>query len=262
MLLFFFGETINPKKPIVIPVQQEKIATIDINEILIQSKEHLSNAQKQLLIKLESKLKEEENTDKIHVLNHLASFWKDSAKVYEPYLYYLSEAAKLENSEKSLTFAAQQLINNLLEVGEPSIQNWLATNAKVLFDKALIINPNNDSSKIGLGACYILGNISTNPMEGILPVKAIADKNPNNLFAQIILGLGGKKSTQYNKAIERFLVIYNHQPKNLFVLLNLAECFELKGDKVSAKLWYLKSNDLISNTNIKKEIEKRIKELN
>ena len=40
------------------------------------------------------------------------------------------------------------------------MQNWLATNAKDLFERALEVNPDNDSSKIGLGACYIFGNIS------------------------------------------------------------------------------------------------------
>jgi tetratricopeptide (TPR) repeat protein len=167
----------------------------------------------------------------------------------------------LENSEKSLTFAAQQYINSLLEVADPAIQNWLATNAKVLFDKALAINPNNDSSKIGLGACYILGNISNNPMEGILPVKEIATKTPDNLFAQLILGLGGKKSGQFDKAIDRFLIISAKEPNNVIIVLQLAECYEIKRDKENAKIWYSKAMNLVDNVEIKKEIEKRISEL-
>jgi hypothetical protein len=58
------------------------------------------------------------------------------------------------------------------------MQRWLATQAKELFDKALIINPNNDSTKIGIGVCYMFGNISDNPMQGILAIREIADKNP------------------------------------------------------------------------------------
>jgi hypothetical protein len=91
--------------------------------------------------------------------------------MFEPYAYYTSEAAKLENSEKSLTFAAHLFLDNLLTEGDPAMQHWLGENAKVLLDKALVINPANDSSKIGLGICYMFGNISDNPMQGILEVK-------------------------------------------------------------------------------------------
>ena len=97
-------------------------------------------------------------------------------RLFEPYAYYTAEAAKLENSEKSLTFAAHLFLNNLKTEAEPAMQNWLATNAKDLFERALEINPANDSSKIGLGACYIFGNISENPMEGIAAIREVVAK--------------------------------------------------------------------------------------
>jgi len=261
MLLLFFGKTINPKKLPIEPVTQPVAEVLNFNTILVNAKQKLTESQKKQLDMLDKSLQSTSNTDKIKAYRLLSEFWKDTAGVYEPYLFYLAEEAKLENSEKTLTFAAQQFTSSLLDVVEPSIQNWLGTNAKVLFEKALAINPNNDSSKIGLGACYILGNVSTNPMEGILPVREIATKNPDNLYAQMVLGLGGKKSGQFDKAIERFLIINSKQPNNLVVILHLAECFEQKGDKLNAKIWYLKAVGLVKNAEIKKEIEKRISEL-
>ena len=261
ILLVIFGKTVNPNKKVVEPIQEQNIQHFKFEKVLQNSKESLSQAHKALLLKIEKNAETHSGTEKIHALNHLANFWRDSARYYEPYLFYISEAAKLENSEKSLTFAAQQFTSSLLEVSEPSVQSWLATNAKVLFDKALSINPNNDSSIIGLGACYILGNISTNPMEGILPLKEIVTKNPANIYAQLILGLGGKKSGQFDKAIERFLLIVEKQPTNIEAILHLAECYEQKHDKLNAKIWYLKASSLINNEVIKKEIENRINEL-
>ncbi len=261
MLLFFFGKTVNPNKPSVQSSAPAAGESLNFDDILNRSKQNLSLEQKEVLSGLEKSLVEAGGANKIKAFKALSSFWKETARVYEPYLFYLSEEAKLENSEKSLTFAAQQFTISLLDVSEPSIQNWLAKNGKVLFEKALAINPNNDSSKIGLGACYILGNISDNPMIGILPVREIATKNPDNIFAQMVLGLGGKKSGQFDKAIERFLIINNKQPENLVVLLHLAECYEMKGDKSSAKEWYLKSVGLVKNAEVRKEIEKRINEL-
>ena len=53
----------------------------------------------------------------------LASFWKDSVKdSFLPAAYYMAEAAKLENSEKKLTFAAQLFLNNLRGQDNPALE--------------------------------------------------------------------------------------------------------------------------------------------
>ena len=64
--------------------------------------------------------------------NHTGSwlpFWKDSVEnAFLPSVYYLAEAAKLENSEKSLTFAAQLFLNNLRAQDNPACsRNWMAS---------------------------------------------------------------------------------------------------------------------------------------
>jgi tetratricopeptide (TPR) repeat protein len=141
------------------------------------------------------------------------------------------------------------------------MQTWLASNAKVLFEKSLEVNPGNDSSKIGLGACYIFGNISNNPMEGIAPIREIVAKDPNNTFAQFVLGLGGVKSGQYDKAIERFLLVVNREPDNLEALLNLAEAYDRKGDKPNAIKWYSVVKEKVPNPDAQKELDARINAL-
>ena len=265
--LFFFGKTISLKNKINKPVQEQQHskdehASINFKDLLTKAKQKLSQEQIVRITALENSVtRGDVKQQQIHVYHQLAKFWKDSAKVFEPYAYYNAEAAKLDNSEKSLTFAAQLFIDNLFAEGEPAMLNWLATNGKVLLEKALVLNPTNDSSKIGLGACYILGNISDQPMIGILPVREIAEKNPDNLYAQLILGLGGKKSGQYDKAIERFTIIVKKQPQNLGAILHLAECYDLKGDKPNAIKWYQVVKSIIPNPEAKKELDDRINQL-
>jgi tetratricopeptide (TPR) repeat protein len=195
------------------------------------------------------------------VYHQLARFWKDSAKSFEPYAYYTAEASKLENSEKSLTFAARLFLERLMATSEPAMQTWLAGSAKVLLENALKINPANDSSKIGLGACYIFGNISSNPMEGILPVREVVERNPGNVYGQMVLGLGGKKSGQYDKAIERFLAVLKAEPTNVEAVFHIAESYDLKGDKANAIVYYEKAKQLVNIPQAKEELNKRIIEL-
>ena len=237
--------------------------TVSSKTILDGAKTTLTGSQKISLLSIENQLTKTKTVkDSIAIYRQLSKFWADSAQRVAPYLYYTYSAALLENSEKSLTFAAQLLVDNLTtQEAPPAIQNWMAVNAKVLLEKALVINPNNDSATINLGACYLFGNISDNPMQGILKVKEIVDKNPQNVYGNLILGLGGKKSAQYPKAIERFIAVLKLQPSNLEAMINLAECYELSNQNEAAIEWYNKVKKLVNRPEAIEAIDKRIKEL-
>lgn len=235
---------------------------IDINTLLTAAKETITPSQSQRLTALENSVTRGDVKDQqIHAYHEIARFWLDSARKFDLYAYYTSEAAKLENSEKSLTFAARLFLDRLMMSGDPAMQNWLASNAKVLLENALKINPANDSSSIGLGACYLFGNISTNPMEGITLIKKVVDRNPENIYGQMMLALGGKKSGQYDKAIERFLLIVKKEPENIEAIFHIAECYDLKGDKTNAIVYYEKARELVKIPQAKEELSNRIMEL-
>ena len=236
---------------------------VNSKSIVDGAKTSLTAEQKISLLSIENQLNtSSKHQDSIRIYQALAQFWSKEAHRLEPYLYYTYSAALLENNEKSLTFAAQQLVDNFTNPDAPAaLQNWMASNAKVLLEKALVINPINDSAKINLGACYLFGNISDNPMQGILKVKEVVDKNPHNDYGQLILALGGKKSGQYEKAIERFLIVLNDQPNNIEAMVNLAECYELTNQKAIAIQWYTKVKDLVNIPEAKQAVSKRIQEL-
>lgn len=263
ILLFFFGNTIPPKKPAAVaedtPHQEKKI---DTEKLLTHAKERLTPQQLEKVTSLENSVKRGDvKNQQLAVYRQLTSFWRDTIKLFEPYAFYMAESAKLENSEKSLTFAAHLLLNSLKTETDPPMQNWLASNAKDLFEQALKVNPANDSSKIGLGACFIFANISENPMEGIAAIREVVQRNPDNVFGQMVLGLGGVKSGQFDRAIERFTIVADKQPDNLEAILNLAEAYDQKGDKANAVKWYKNVKEKISNPEAQKELDTRIKAL-
>lgn len=235
---------------------------IDFKQLLSTAKANITPTQAQKLTALENSVtRGDVKEQQIHVFHELARFWLDSARKFELYAYYTSEAAKLENSEKSLTFAARLFLDRLMMSGDPAMQTWLASNAKVLLENALKINPANDSSRIGLGACYLFGSISSNPMEGINQIRQVVEKNPGNIYGQMMLALGGKKSGQYDKAIERFLLIVQKEPNNIEAVFHIAECYDLKGDKTNAIVYYEKAKQLVKIPQAKEELNKRIMEL-
>lgn len=265
ILLYFVSPTVAPDKHVHTEgdtSHSHENQSIKFEDLLVKAKEKISPEQVVRIGALENAvIRGDIKEQQIHIYHQLARFWADSARIFEPYAWYTAEAAKLENSEKNLTFAAHLFLNNLMTEGEPAMQNWLAKQAKVLFDKALILNPANDSSKIGLGACYLFGNISDNPMEGIMNIRSVVEKNPDNLFGQMMLGLGGKKSGQYDKAIERFLIVVKKDPENLDAIFNLAECYDIHNEKANAIKWYEIAKEKVPVPAAKEALSKRIAEL-
>lgn len=235
---------------------------IFIDTILVLAKKQLQPEQVIRLNTLENSVSRGDvKEQRLKIYHQLAHFWADSARIFEPYAWYEAEAARLENSEKSLTFAARLFLDNLQEDEVPDRRRWKALQAKDLFERSLKINPGNDSAKVGLGATYLFGEISTTPMEGILKIREVAEKDSTNSYAQMMLARGSMISGQYEKALDRLQTVIRLEPANVEAQLMLADLYERTGKKKEAISWYRKSLAYITQAEARKAIEKRIKDL-
>lgn len=196
----------------------------------------------------------------------LADFWKDSMGLFVPYAYYLSEAAKLDNSEKKLTFAARLILENMRREDSAALKGWEAETAASLFERALKLDPGNDDLKVGLGSCYVYGQgMIGDPqqtMKGIQQLLEVVRKDSNNMQAQLVLGIGAVISRQYDKGIERLRKVVAYDPQNLEAVSWLADAYAGSGDKQNAAKWYGQSKRLVNNPAFSKEVDERIKALN
>lgn len=274
LAIFIFGRTI-PEKQVVVTHHEgdghdhDIQPAITIDTILLMAKKEISTAQLSRVTKLEEDLEAGKKNlspgasieEPLHVYHQLARFWADTARVFEPFAWYRAEAARLENSEKSLTFAARLFLENLQSDEVMPRRQWKALQAKDLFERALKINPANDSAKVGIGAAYLFGNISSAPMEGILKIREVADRDSTNLYAQMTLAKGSMISGQYDKAITRLQSVNRIKPGNLEAVLLLADVYERMNDKKNAVEWYRKSLQLTSEPALLAAIQERIDEL-
>jgi tetratricopeptide (TPR) repeat protein len=262
LLLFFFGQTVPPKKPMVTAADSSTHRHITTDDILQASKQGLTAEQLSYVNRLENAVVRGNVKDQqLMVYNQLAAYWKDSVGAFLPAAYYTGEAAKLENLEKNLTFAARLYLDRVRMQSDPELKDWMAEQAKGLLEQALKLNPANDSLKVSLGSCYIFGNVHGNPMEGIMMIREVAERDPHNMYAQMMLGIGGAMTGQFDKAIERFRKVVDHQPNNIEASLSLAEVYDQKGDKQSAIEWYENSKKLIQNEDVIRDIDARIQQL-
>jgi len=270
LVFYFFGQTVplakKPESPAGASPETARVKSIGLQDILQASQARLTPGQLSYVSRLQhSVVRGDVKKQQLEASRQLAAFWKDSVQNgFLLYAYYNGEVAKLENSEKSLTFAAQLFLQSLRGQDNPAVKGWMATNAKELFEKALELNPQNDSSKVGLGASYIFGSSASDPtevMQGIQRILEVARRDSTNMYAQFMLGLGGIESGQFDKAIERLTTVVRHQPANIEAILLLAEVHQQSGDKADAIKWYEAAKKLIGNREMIREIDQRIESL-
>jgi tetratricopeptide (TPR) repeat protein len=264
--LYLFGRTVPKKEKAIVHTENDghdhEQNEITIDTILASAKKQLSTEQVTRLSMLENSISRGDvKEQKIKVYRQLSHFWADSMHYFPPYGWYEAEAARLENSEKTLTFAAHLFLEALQREQDPQLIKWEAGQAKDLFERSLKINPENDSSKVGLGACYLFGNISPNPMEGVSKIMEVIAKDSTDTYAQITLAKGSMISGQVDKAISRLLLVNKLHPDNIEAILLLAEVYERKNDKAAAIEWYRKSLAFVKRPDARMEIENRITEL-
>ncbi len=266
-LLLVFGKTVEKKdRPVAAVDKPGAPPAFNISELISQAKQKLTPPQLDYVNKLENSISRGDvKAQQIKVYQQLASFWGDSVHQHEFHVFYTSEGAKLENNEKNLTFAAQLMLDDLRKEDDMAKRGWKSEQAITLFQQAIALNPDNDSLKVGLGSCYVFGKgMAGDPqetMKGIQELLKVVAKDSNNMKAQLVLGIGGVISNQYDKAIVRLEKVVKAQPGNLEAISWLADGYAAHGDKPNALKWYEISKRLVNDPAYSKEVNDRIKML-
>ncbi|WP_212000562.1 M48 family metallopeptidase [Chitinophaga sp. HK235] len=197
------------------------------------------------------------NAQQIAAYKQLYNTW-DSLNQLPVAAYYLGQAAKLENSEKSLTFAANLFLAHLQHAQDPRIAKWEADQATTLFDQAILLNPANDTLKMSQAMVYMN---TGEPMKGVAKMKEVVAKNPDNIDAQVTLANLAIRSGQFDKAIERLEGVMQKHPDDAKVLFVLAESYRSKGNTKKALELFEKSKQAMKDPELKKEVDNYIKDI-
>ncbi len=258
-MLFIFGKT-TKELPVTPAIAG---SAFNIIEFIDEEAHKASASVHNLVDSIANNVEKTNDAGKLHLYHRLASIYKDSIQGKYGYLYYLYKAAMLDNSEKNLTFAAQFYLESIKTEHDQAKITWLTKQGIALFEKALSKNPESDDLKIGLGSCFIYGNAQfgneTAVMQGVQKVLEVARKDSSNLKAQLVLGIGGFVSRQYDKALVRLLKVAEAEPSNIEATAFVADTYAAMGNKAQAIVWYEKSKKLVNNSGYSQSVDERIR---
>ncbi len=261
VVLVAFGRTVPHSDKKAMPTathlhEGQEVKSIAIDDLLASAKQKVPADKLISIARLENIVRGDVKNQQIAAYKQLYASW-DSLNQLPIAAYYLGESAKLENSEKSLTFAANLFLEHLEHAEDPAVMNWETKQAIGLMDKALALNPGNDSLKIKQALLYM----NTEPMVGVQKLRDVVAANPDNAEAQITLASLAIQSNQFDKAIERMESFTQKHPEEAKALFVLAEAYKGKGDFKKAIELAEKCKALVKDPSLKAQLDDYIKSI-
>ncbi len=268
-LLYWGGNTVPPAKKQGAAMQPtagamtqgpNTMKPASFDSIVTASRRQLPKTVADTVLTIENELTAMHDSSRMaSVFIRLSRVWERSG-VNTVAAYYIAKAAKLENSEKKLTFAGRNFLQLMENGGSPSVLAWEAQEAVSCLEQSLKIAPDNEDTKLGLATGYIEG--TGEPMRGVQILLGITREKPDDIPANLLLGRMSIQSGQFDKAVGRFETILKQEPENKEALYYLATAYEGKGDKKKAIELLERLKQLVAdNKDFSKEIDQHINSL-
>lgn len=219
------------------------------------AKKNLVAQQLQFIERAERKLNDDENKEENK--KNLAKAW-DSVSAIGVSAFYYQQLADKNPTVNNYLLAADRFRDASNGIQDSLRKVSFINKAILIYNQALAIEPENADAKTGLGVAYVSG--TSNPMQGITLLLEVVKKNPENVNANLQLGLFSMKSGQHDKAVARFTKVVNIAP-TAEAYFYLGESYKNLGNKAEARKALLKCKEYIKDPEFKKGVDNYINEL-
>ncbi|MEM7103160.1 MAG: tetratricopeptide repeat protein [Bacteroidota bacterium] len=172
---------------------------------------------------------------------------------------YAEEVATLSNSDTAWSIAGSTFFSGFRFARDTSIGNYCLRKAINAFESAISINPDDTRHRVNLGLCYVEGGKA--PMKGILMIRDLLQKYPNDVLVLYTLGRLSIQSGQYDKAVERLEQVVSIDDTNLNAHYLLAESYREMRNTPKAIEHYQISLNLSDDEGLNRQIENNLTEL-
>ena len=230
---------------------------VTVEMVSILAKQELKPGLAQAINTLEESLKTAPADKKLELQKQLAQKW-DDVNQPAPGAFYNEEIAKAEKSYPTWLKAGDLFTEAYQNTQDTMVQIGLVQKAINAYKMALELDSASLNAKTGLGVAYISG--TPNPMQGIQLLLAVVKQDPENVKANMNLGLFSIKSGQYDKAVGRFktVIAKKPDPEAWFYLATSYESLKMNKEAIAA---YEKCKELAADPNLTKFVDNKILEL-
>ena len=214
--------------------------TADADEIIDKAKSTLNPQQTAELSVLEKTLIDAtSDTAKAAILKKVSGAWYRFGKL-DVSGYYAEKIAKIENTERAWFIAGSTFFTGIQQNKETDIRQFCADRAAKAFENAASLNPEKVENRVALASVYTENPLADNPMKGILMLRELDQRFPNNPLVLVTLAKNAIRTGQYDKAVARLESAAKVSPSDNNIICLLAQAYEGLGDAAKSKLFAAK----------------------
>ncbi|HOY12891.1 MAG TPA: tetratricopeptide repeat protein [Saprospiraceae bacterium] len=228
--LLYFGFDHKPKNiKDLEKTRSQNLEATSIDNLLIAARDQLSVEQNTILQNLKSDADKVEGTEKADVLKNYASTWYDYGF---PTIsgYYAEEIAKLINDADSWSMAGTTYLLALKGEEDEVTKDFAAEKAVKAFENARSLDPQKVDFQINEALVYVERPLKEEPMKGILMLRDLNTKYPENTAVMNQLARLALQTNQLDRAVERLETVLKLEPENQMAHCLLAEVYDRKGN--------------------------------
>lgn len=222
------------------------LETTGLESLIRAARANLSPSSIATLADLESRLeKVPTSTERVPILEQLAGAWYEAG---QPAIsgIYAKEIAEEVNTEKAWSITATTFNICLKKEGtDEKTRQFCASQAEQAYQAAISLDPEDADNRINLAVSYTDYPPRDNPMKGILLLRELEQKHPDNPRVYITLAQLAIKTNQLEKAAERLETAVGLDPDNPEAVCPLARVYESLGKQDKAAILGARCQELV-----------------
>lgn len=234
-LVLYFGFGKVPKQVSAPEKQDNKNVSMILQASKEAAKSKLDKEKQSRLQILEGVLAATKNdATKVESLKELASFWYDTGQP-EVSAYYAEQVSDLLNDKESWQITGTTFRIALAGATDEKLKDVCKQKAIRAFEKAISLDSANVNYKMQLAMVYVESPPEDNPMKGILMLRDLNTRYPENADVNIQLGRLAIQTGQFEKAVERLEKAAELSPETPSIFCLLADAYKGMGDTKQAE---------------------------
>ncbi|HPG08928.1 MAG TPA: tetratricopeptide repeat protein [Saprospiraceae bacterium] len=228
IIILYFGFDIKPSTQRVVEQSRlNQFESTNINALFDEALPKLDESSRIYLQNLERSLQPEDSLN-AETYKELSSAWFDHQN-YAIAGYYAQKVADIEATAEAWGITGSTYSYGLRNE-DPKIRDFCANRALDAFEQAISLNPDEVSYRINQALVYTEVPPQDNPMKGILALRELEQKNPDNVAILSALGKLAVKTGQYERAKQRFERVLELNPDAPGINCLLVDVYKNLGD--------------------------------
>jgi tetratricopeptide (TPR) repeat protein len=235
VFLYFGFDTIPNKQKDLEKSRMMNIESTGISNLIKDAYDTIDAEQKSIIEAMDLDLEKSgsDSLKKIQVLKSLSGTWYDLGF---PSIAgsYAEDIAVMQKTEASWSMAGTTYAICVKNTEDGKTKDFCAKRAIKAFESAISINPESIEHRINLAICYVDQPNQDNPMQGILMLRDLNTKYPENVAVLNQLGKLALQTNQTEKALQRLEAAIKLEPANKNTICLLAAAYKNAGNDAKA----------------------------